>query len=243
VQAKIAARRAAKPKEERRTPPPPGWGSPFASPYVAGPIDLRGEIALEVVENQQIKIPLDPRVFTASALESVQAGKFDRRHARNIAGFVAGCTRLMDLGAGFGFVPLRAKAAREDLHIAVQDDREALIQFGGAIAAAHFPREGHMIHFSAQPLRSYDDGEGVFSGLEAQLASFKPDVLRLSASLLPAQALTEARLTGIRRILFPFLDPSELEQARASHAPHLAQFGFAGDARGEGSGSLFRRRG
>ena len=242
VQTKIDARRAAKPKDERRTPPPPGWGSPFASPYVSGPIDLRGEIALEVVENQEIHIPLDPRVFTAASLEAVQAGKFDRRHGRNISGFIAGCTRLMELGAGFGFVPLRAKAGREDLHIAVQDDREALVQFGAAIAAKQFPREGHMITFSAAPLRSYDDGEGQYSGLDALLADFKPEVLRLSGTLLPPQALTEARLTGIRRILFPFLDPSELEHDRAHHAAHLFQFGFTEDTGGEANGTLFLRR-
>ncbi len=242
VQSKIDARRATKPKEERRTPPPPGWGSPFASPYVAGPIDLSGQIALEVVENQEIQIPLDPRVFTAASLEAVQAGKFDRRHARTISGFIAGCTRLMELGAGFGFVPLRAKAAREDLHIAVQDDREALVQFGAAIAAKQFPREGHMITFSAAPLRSYDDAEGVYSGLDALLGAFKPEVIRLSGTLLPADALTEARLAGVRRVLFPFLDPSEIEHDRKTHAAHLAQFGFTEDTGGEGSGTLFLRR-
>ena len=242
VQTKIDARRAAKPKDERRTPPPPGWGSPFASPYVSGPIDLRGEIALDVVENQDIHIPLDPRVFTAASLEAVQAGKFDRRHGRNISGFIAGCTRLMELGAGFGFVPLRAKAAREDVLIAVQDDREALVQFGAMIAAKQFPREGHMMMFSAQPLRGYDDGAGQYSCLDALLGEFKPEVLRLPGTLLPPDALTAARLAGVRRILFPFLDPSEIERDRSVHAAHLKHFGFTEDTGGEANGSLFLRR-
>jgi hypothetical protein len=174
-------------------------------------------------------------------LEAIAAGKFDRRHGRNITGFVAGCTRLMELGAGFGFAALRAKAAREDLHIAVQDDRAALVQFGAAIAATHFPREAEMITYSAAPLRSYDDAEGVYSGLDALLAQFKPDVIRLSGTLLPPAALTKARLTGIRRILFPFLDPSEIEHDRAAHAAHLAQFGFAEDPSGAANGTLFLR--
>ncbi len=240
VQSKIDARRAAKPKDERRTPPPPGWGSAFGSPYVLGPIDLSHKIALEEVENQQIRIPLDPRIFTAAALESVQAGKFDRRHARNIVGFLAGCSRLLELGAGFGYIPLRAKAAREDLHIAVQDDREGLIQFGAFIAAKHFPNAGHMITFSAAPLRRNE--EESYAGLDRLLADFKPDVLRLSGTLLPPEALTEARVSGIRRILFPFLDPSEIEQGRATHAAHLKQFGFSEDSSGASAGSLFLRR-
>lgn len=240
VQSKIDARRAAKPKDERRTPPPPGLGSAFGSPYVLGPIDLSHKIALEEVENQQIRIPLDPRIFTAAALESVQAGKFDRRHARNIVGFLAGCSRLLELGAGFGYIPLRAKAAREDLHIAVQDDREGLIQFGAFIAAKHFPNAGHMISLAAAPLRRNE--EESYAGLDRLLADFNPDVLRLPGTLLPPEALTEARVSGIRRILFPFLDPSEIEQGRATHAAHLKQFGFSEDSSGASAGSLYLRR-
>lgn len=240
VQSKIDARRAAKPKDERRTPPPPGWGSPFASPYVVGPIDLSGEIPLERVENQEIMLPMDPRVFTASSLEAVAAGKFDRRHARNITGLISGCARLLDLGGGIGFVALRAKAANENLSIAVQDDRAALIQFGQALADRHFPKESASIQFTATPLRPYDDAD--FTGLDAVLQGFKPDVLRLSGRLLPPTAFTQARLLGLRRILLPFLDPAELDQDRRDIAPHLAAFGFAEDPSAESSGTLVLRR-
>jgi len=242
INAKIDIRRAAKTKEERRTPPPPGWGSAFSSPYVEGPIDLSHNIALDTAPNQDINIPLDPRIFTAATLEVIAAGKFDRRHARNIEGFVAGCTRLMELGGGIGFIALRAKAGRADLHITVQDDREALVQFGASIAAKHFPHHAQTITFSAQPLRSYDDPEGAYSGLDALLGQFKPEVLRLSGALLPLHALTPARLLGVRRILFPFLDPSEIERDRTTHAAHLSQFGFTEDAGGEACGTLFLRR-
>jgi hypothetical protein len=61
-------------------------------------------------------------------------------------------------------------------------------------------------------------------------------------ALLPPQALTETRLTGIRRILFPFLDPSEIEHDRKTHAAHLLHFGFTEDTGGEANGTLFLRR-
>lgn len=240
VQSKIDARRASKPKEERRTPPPPGWGSPFSSPYVAGPIDLSGDIALELVENQEIMLPMDPRVFTASSLEAVAAGKFDRRHARNITALISGCARLLELGGGIGFVALRAKAANENLSISVQDDSAALIQFGQALADKHFPKESTSIQFVATPLRPYDEAD--FTGLDTVLADVKPDVLRLSGRLLPPSAFTEQRVAGLRRILLPFLDPSEIEQDRRDIAPHLANFGFAEDPSAESSGTLVLRR-
>lgn len=241
VQSKIDARRAAKPKDERRSPPP-GWGSPFASPYVAGPIDLSAKIALDIVENQEIKIPIDPRVFTAASIEALQAGKFDRRHARNITGFVEGCTRLLDLGAGIGFVALRAKAAREDLHIAVQDDRAALIAFGASIAAQHFSGQSATITFSGAPLHGHQSEVGAYSGLDNLLAAFKLEVIRLPGTLIPAAAFTSARLNGVRRILFPFLDPSEIAQDRANFSAHLHQFGFNEDTGGEANGTLYLRR-
>jgi hypothetical protein len=240
VQTKIDARRAAKPKDERRTPPPPGWGSPFSSPYVAGPIDLTQTIALEKVENQGIALPLDPRIFTASSLEAVAAGKFDRRHARNISGLIAGSARLLELGGGIGFVALRAKSDNDHLVIAVQDDRPALIQFGQSLADQHFPNHTAQITFSATPLRTYDDDS--YAGLDAILDQIKPDVLRLSGNLLPPNLWSTARLTGVARILLPFLDPSELDHDRQNIAPLLAGFGFREDPSGEANGTLYLRR-
>lgn len=240
VQTKIDARRAAKPKDERRTPPPPGWGSPFSSPYVAGPIDLTQTIALEKVENQGIALPLDPRIFTASSLEAVAAGKFDRRHARNISGLIAGSARLLELGGGIGFVALRAKSDNDHLVIAVQDDRPALIQFGQSLADQHFPNHSAQITFSATPLRTYDDDS--YAGLDAILDQIKPDVLRLSGNLLPPNLWSTARLTGVARILLPFLDPSELDHDRQNIAPLLAGFGFREDPSGEANGTLYLRR-
>ena len=237
VQTKLEQRRNEKPKEERRTPPPPGWGSPFASPYVSGSADLSADIPLELVENQGLKLPLDPRVFTAATMEVVKAGKFDRRHGRNIAGFLNGCTRLLDLDCGIGFVALRARAANPELQVTIHEERPSLITFSRRIAALNFdPPTG--IAWSRTTLNP----EGVWSGLHALLAQVQPQVLRLSGPLLPAEALPEAALTGNRRILVPFLDPSELTAARTKLAPALAALGFAEDATGEASGTLYLRR-
>jgi hypothetical protein len=237
VQTKLEQRRNAQPKEERRTPPPPGWGSPFASPYVSGSADLAADIPLEVVENQAVKVPLDPRVFTAATLEVLKSGKFDRRHARNIAGFLAGCTRLLDLDCGIGFVALRAKAANPDLQVTIHDERPALLTLSRRIAALNFP-DPTGIAWSNVTLNP----EGIWSGLHRLLAETRPEVLRLSGPLLPAEAFGEAALTGVRRILAPFLDPSEVTAARTKLAPALGTVGFAEDMNGEPNGTICFRR-
>jgi hypothetical protein len=237
VQTKIEQRRNEKPKEERRTPPPPGWGSPFASPYVSGPIDIAAELALEEVENQTLRIPLDPRIFTAATMEVVQAGKFDRRHARNVSGFMNGCKRLLDLDCGIGFVALRARAANPDLEVTLHDERPALQAFAERLVTRNFP-DPTGIKFSQATLNP----DGVWSGLAKLLAETRPEVLRFSGPLMPPDGLTELALTGVRRILIPFLDPSEIAAARTTHVPVLATLGFAEDSSGEPNGTLYLRR-
>lgn len=237
VQTKLEQRRNAQPKEERRTPPPPGWGSPFTSPYVSGEADLSTDIPLELVENQSLKIPLDPRVFTAATLEVLQSGKFDRRHARNIAGFLTGCTRLLDLDCGIGFVALRAKAANPELQVTIHEERPALHLMSRRIAGLNFPDPAGL-RWSQATLNP----DGIWSGLHQLLAETRPEVIRLSGPLLPSEAFTTDALGGVRRILIPFLDPSEVATARTRFVPALAAFGFAEDADGEPNGTIYLRR-
>ena len=237
VQTKLEQRRNAQPKEDRRTPPPPGWGSPFASPYVSGQADIAADIPLELVENQTLKIPLDPRLFTAATLEVLQSGKFDRRHARNITGFLTGCTRLLDLDCGIGFVALRAKAATPDLLVTIHEERPSLLLMSRRIAGLNFPDLTGIAWSQTTP-----NPDGIWSGLHKLLADTRPEAIRLSGPLLPAEAFTEAALTGVRRILIPFLDPSEVTAARAKLAPALAALGFTEDMNGEPNGTIYLRR-
>ncbi|WP_438706299.1 glycosyltransferase family 2 protein [Tabrizicola sp.] len=237
VQTKLEQRRNAQPKEDRRTPPPPGWGSPFASPYISGSADISADIPLEAVENQTLKIPLDPRIFTAATMEVLQSGKFERRHARNIAGFLNGCTRLVDLDCGIGFVALRAKAATPELQVTLHEERPALQLFARRIVALNFPNPAG-ISYSQTTLNP----DGIWSGLTKLLTDTRPEVIRLSGHLLPAEAFMADNLTGVRRILVPFLDPSEVTAARTKLAPALAALGFSEDTNGEPNGTLYFRR-
>ncbi len=222
---------------ELRTPPPPRWASPFASPYVSGEADLSADLALDLVENQGLKIPLDPRVFTAASLDVLKSGKFDRRHARNIAGFLTGCTGLLDLDCGIGFVALRARVGNPELHVTIHEERPALLVLSRRIAALNFP-DLTGLAWSQATLNP----DGIWSGLHKLLALTRPEVLRLSGPHLPAEAFTDAALAGVRRVLVPFLDPSEVTAARQKVAPALATLGFAEDPNGEPNGTLFFRR-
>lgn len=167
----------------------------------------------------------------------LKSGKFDRRHARNIAGFLNGCTRLLDLDCGIGFVALRAKAANPELQVTIHDEGPSLVQLSRRIAALNFPDPAGIAWSNATL-----NPDGIWSGLHKLLADTCPEVIRLSGPLLPAEALTEAALTGVRRILIPFLDPSEVTTAREKLCPALATLGFTEDTNGEPNGTIYLRR-
>jgi hypothetical protein len=237
VQTKLDKRRADMAKDERRTPPPPGWGSPFASPYVAGLEELGPEIPLDLVDNSGLKVPLDPRVFTAASLETLKAGKFERRHARTISGLLTGCTSLLDLDSGFGFVALRAKLLVPGLQVTIHDERLALLQYSRRVAQASFPVLTG-IHWTVLWLNS----DAMWTGLAKLISIARPDVLRLSDSRLPAEAFSPALLSGIRRILVPFLDPSEVAAIRLRLSGVFSTAGLTEDPAGEAAGTLVFRR-
>jgi hypothetical protein len=219
------------------TPPPPRWASPFASPYISGSGDLSTDLPVAIVENQGLKVPLDPRVFTSAAIEVLQTGKFERRHARNITGLLAGCDSLLDLDCGIGFVALRAKLSTPALRVTLHEERPALRQFSARLAALNLP-DAPGLSWSRATLNP----DGIWSGLHALLAQTQPQVLRLSGPLLPPEALPGTALTGVRRILIPFLDPSEVAAARTKLGPALASLGFTEDSNGEPNGTLYLRR-
>ncbi|MDM7931775.1 glycosyltransferase family 2 protein [Tabrizicola sp.] len=237
VQTKLEQRGTAAPAEDRRTPPPPGWGSAFASPYVSGSADLSADIPVEVVENQGLKVPLDPRVFTPASIDVLKAGKYDRRHCRNIAGFLSGSASLLDLDCGIGFTALRAKANLPDLRVTLHEERPSLVTFSRRIAALNLGNPADLTWS-----RSTLNPDGLWSGLERLLAATRPEVIRISGPLLSGDAFSEPRLASVQRILVPFLEPSELAGARAKLTPVLSPLGFAEDPAGEAGGSFFLRR-
>lgn len=227
-----------RPTEGTPPPPPPRWASPFASPYVGGAADLSADLALDVAENQGLKVPLDPRVFTPATLEVLRTGKFERRHARNIAALLAGVDRLLDLDCGVGFVALRARASLPDLEVTLHEERPALRACSQRLAALNLPGAGglHWSHATLNP-------DGIWSGLHRLLAQARPQALRLSGPLLTPDAVTEAAFRGVSRILVPFLDPTEVTAARGKLGPPLQTLGFTEDPATEALGTLCFQRG
>ncbi|MCS6622134.1 glycosyltransferase family 2 protein [Roseibacterium beibuensis] len=232
------------PMEERRNETVAGWAAPDGDPYMEGTIDISGDIAVEWVANHDIELPADPRIFAPETLSAILIGRFERRHARNIAGYLDGCARVLEIGTGVGFIPMRTISISQGLVYMGQDSRAPLIEMAKRIAARNGIEDTSRLKLSDGPLRLPNDGACEAGGLAAYLNDFRPDALRIARPAdVPPDLLGNLDLKTVRRILIPFVSDEQAEAFRNDYTPTLNAKGFAEDADRAGSGSLqFDRR-
>jgi len=230
---------AEKPVEERRNNNIAGWAASDGDPYVQGKIDISGEIGLEWVPNHDIDLPADPRVFSPESLDVIISGRFERRHARNISGYLADCPRVLEIGAGIGFIAMRTIKMSEGLTYMAQDMRAPLVAYGRDLAIRAGIKGSSRLKFTDGPLVLENDADGHAGGLAAYLKDFKPDALRIGrAADLPAVLLAGQDLSGVKRVIIPIVSDEQAGNYRAEYAPVLADRGFVEDQERAASGSL-----
>lgn len=244
--AKIAAlmsavekKSSARPKEERRTETVAGWAVEGGDPYLPAPLDLSGDVPRDWVPNHEIALPADARIFRPEALTAIVAGRFERRHARNIMGYLDGHDRVLDIGVGLGFLPIRAIKLTEKLVILAHDHRAELISLAQEVARRAGAENSARLKWADGPLRLPNDAGAEAGGLAAYLHDFRPSALRISRPAdLPAAILAGQDLKTVRRVLVPFASDEQAAELRAGYGPVLADKGFAETPDRAGAGSL-----
>lgn len=224
-----AERRAAQPLDL-----PPGA---YAGPKVA-----LAKAGVEWVENQKFILPADPQLFGAEAVMAVLAGKFDRKHARNIGAYLTGAKRLLELGGGVGLCAMKALRDSPGLVVMLQDETPGML----AAMTEVFRRNGFDDTAILKPVGGkLRLGEDAGAGLAAYLRDFRPDALRVNARAgVAPEVLAMAPLESVRRIILPFDSGVERDDCRNACAGPLAAAGFDEDqAAAEGGSVLFVRRG
>jgi hypothetical protein len=244
LMSRVEKKAADQPKEERRNDTVAGWAAPDGDPYMEGEIDISGDIAVEWVENHEIELPADPRIFAPETLSAVLIGRFERRHARNIAGYLEGCGRVLEIGAGVGFIPMRSVQISDGLVYMGQDSRAPLIEMAKRIAVRNGIDDTSRLKLTDGPLRLPGDAADQAGGLAACLSDFRPDALRLSrAADVPPEVLGGLDLGRLKRVVIPFVSDEQMNELRARYTPVLSGAGLIEDAERAGSGSLqFNRR-
>jgi len=226
-----------RPKEERRTDTVPGWAAEGGDPYMPTPVDLSQDIPRDWIANHEIALPADPRVFRPEALSAIVAGRFERRHARNIAAYLDGCARVLEIGAGIGFLPIRVVQVSQGVAVMAQDSRAELVALGQEVARRAGLDGSDRLTWSDAPLTPASDSAA--GGLAACLRGFRPIALRLTrADDVPPEVLAAQDPGPLRRVLLPFVSDEQAAALRARYAPVLTTLGFTEDAARAGGGSL-----
>jgi hypothetical protein len=200
---------------------------------------------VEWVENQKFTLPADPQLFSADAVMAVLAGKFDRRHLRNIGGYLQGATRLLELGGGIGFCAMKALRDMPGLVVMLQDEGPGMAAAAAEVHRRNGLADSAVLKLVGGRLRLAGDRGNAAGGLAAYLRDFRPDALRVNARAgLPPEVLAAAPLDSVRRIILPVESAAELDAARGPLAGLLAAVGFQEDPDAtEGGSVLFVRRG
>jgi hypothetical protein len=233
---RIEQENADRPKEGRRNPTVSGWAGPDETLYMSDPLDLSLDTNLRCAENYGVALPEDSGLFIPKAIEAVMAGQLDRRNARNIASYVEGCARLLDLETGIGFIPMKLMGDRSDLVVLAHDERASLIKMAQAITTQNGLANTAQLKLADGPLSF---GSGRANGLAAYINDFRPDAIRLpAAGRVVAEMLEEIDLGAVHCVIIPFLTDEQKLTARGSFGPVLTKAGLIEDQQRDSAGSL-----
>jgi len=228
LMSRVEQKSAAKPKGERRILSG-NSGDDAPTPYLSR-IDLSGDIDCDWVSNHEIALPADPRVFSPTSLNMVLTGRFDRRHARNVKIYLNGCSHVLDVGTGVGFIPFKATRDFPDTVFVACDPRPELVEMMRRIAL-------HNGLARSPKLQIVGASERV--DLARLLETYQPDALRIAdASFASSKDIAPVDLSCLKRVVIPFEGPLSCAQLRETYTPVLADKGFAEVPGQHGAGSL-----
>lgn len=167
---------------------------PFGN-YRSGLVQLGGALQGEWTPNHAILLPQDPRLFTEPALQTIAKGKFDRGLARRLPQVLDRDARLLEVGAGVGFLGAHLAAMRPDLTIMLQEDHPSLRHAMNLILKKN-NRSLNSLFFLSETLLTDDP----VTGLVRLIVETKPDALLLGDARLSVAVLQVALTTQPRQI-------------------------------------------
>ena len=214
---------ADRPIEERRKEPEAEFAdvSEGGDGFVPGNIDISAQTAVEWVLNHDIGLPADVRIFAQNTLEFVMRGKYQRKLARMTGRMVEDGQKVLDLGAGVGFLSIHAAKLVPQVCVVAQDDNASRLAIMRKVLDHNGINLGDKLCMTSAQVIFEDPAETV-ARINQLIADEKPDVLRISYAELGAKLLGQINLGSVRRIvLFGPAVTSFHQDARNSGDPSL----------------------
>ena len=193
---------ADRPAEERRSVPEAAFAdvAEGGDGFVPGDIDVSVQTAVDWVPNHDIALPADVRIFAQSTLELVMRGKYQRRMARMTGRMVEDGQKVLDLGAGIGFLSIHAAQTVSGATVLAQEDNSSRLAIMRDVLDHNALEMGDRLSMINAPVICDDDAE-TLARVNQMIADHQPDVLRISYEELGGKLLSRVTLGPVTRVV------------------------------------------
>lgn len=193
---------ADRPAEERRSVPEAAFAdvAEGGDGFVPGDIDVSVQTAVDWVPNHDIALPADVRIFAQSTLELVMRGKYQRRMARMTGRMVEDGQKVLDLGAGIGFLSIHAAQTVSGATVLAQEDNSSRLAIMRDVLDHNALEMGERLSMINAPVICDNDAE-TLARVNQMIADHQPDVLRISYEELGGRLLSRVTLGPVTRVV------------------------------------------
>ena len=193
---------ADRPAEERRSVPEAAFAdvAEGGDGFVPGDIDVSVQTAVDWVPNHDIALPADVRIFAQSTLELVMRGKYQRRMARMTGRMVEDGQKVLDLGAGIGFLSIHAAQTVSGATVFAQEDNSSRLAIMRDVLDHNALELGDRLSMINAPVICDNDAE-TLARVNQMIADHQPDVLRISYEELGGKLLSRVTLGPVTRVV------------------------------------------
>ena len=193
---------ADRPAEERRSVPEAAFAdvAEGGDGFVPGDIDVSVQTAVDWVPNHDIALPADVRIFAQSTLELVMRGKYQRRMARMTGRMVEDGQKVLDLGAGIGFLSIHAAQTVSGATVLAQEDNSSRLAIMRDVLDHNALEMGDRLSMINAPVICDNDAE-TLARVNQMIADHQPDVLRISYEELGGRLLSRVTLGPVTRVV------------------------------------------
>ncbi|MCX8227994.1 MAG: methyltransferase, partial [Sulfitobacter sp.] len=203
LMSQVEKNNADRPAEERRKKPEREFAdvSEGGDGFVPGEIDVTAETAVEWVPNHDIALPADVRIFAQNTLELVMRGKYQRRMARKIGRMVEDGQKVLDLGAGVGFLSIFTAKEVPQAVVIAQEDNASRMQIMRNVLSHNALSLGDQLNMTTAQVVFPGDDAKTAAQINQMIVDEKPDVLRASYEQIGAKLLSQLKLGTVKRIV------------------------------------------